>query len=73
MYQAFEATIDDSGAVQLNEPAKLPIGKRALIIVLNDATPSELDETTLLSEESLAESWNRPEEDAAWAYLKSEQ
>ena len=29
------------------------------------------DECCLLSEKSLAEAWNRPEEDAAWAYLQS--
>jgi hypothetical protein len=72
MYQAFEATIDQSGFVHLNESVQLPAGRRALVIVLDDAPTSELDETALLSEESLAESWNRPEEDAAWAYLQSE-
>lgn len=27
-------------------------------------------ETIILSEETLAKDWNRPEEDAAWAYLQ---
>jgi hypothetical protein len=27
-------------------------------------------ETALLSEKALAEDWNRPEEDAAWAHLQ---
>jgi uncharacterized protein (DUF433 family) len=29
--------------------------------------------TSLLSEESLGEDWNRPEEDEAWSHLQSEQ
>ena len=72
MYQAFEATIDQTGNVQLNESVRLSAGRRALVIVLDDARQGASDETALLSEESLAESWNRPEEDAAWAYLQSE-
>jgi hypothetical protein len=72
MYQAFEATIDQAGNIRLNESINLPTTRRALVIVLDDATEPQLDETALLSEESLAESWNRPEEDAAWAYLQSE-
>ena len=31
-----------------------------------------VNEEALLSEAALAEDWNRPEEDAAWAYLQSE-
>ena len=72
MYQAFEATIDQTGTIRLNESIQLPSTRRALVIVLDDATGPQIDETALLSEESLAESWNRPEEDAAWAYLQSE-
>jgi hypothetical protein len=73
MYQAFQATIDNSGAIRLDEQVQLPLGKKALIIVLDDGNESEFDDTALVSEESLAESWNSPEEDAAWAYLQSEQ
>jgi hypothetical protein len=72
MYQAFEATIDQQGNVHLNESLQLPTNRRALVIVLDDAKLPQLDETALLSEESLAEGWNRPEEDAAWAHLQSE-
>ena len=32
---------------------------------------SRVNEEALLSEAALAEDWNRPEEDAAWAYLQS--
>jgi hypothetical protein len=78
MYQAFEATIDQTGSVRLKESIRLQAPRRALVIVLDDAmqgadaTQVATDETALLSEASLAESWNRPEEDAAWAYLQSE-
>ena len=30
---------------------------------------AEVAETALLSEEALAEDWDRPEEDEAWSYL----
>jgi hypothetical protein len=29
-----------------------------------------IPETALLSEQALAEDWNRPEEDAAWSHLQ---
>lgn len=32
-----------------------------------------VSETALLSEQSLSVDWNRPEEDAAWAHLQSDQ
>lgn len=70
MYQTFEATIDDDGAVRLNEPAQLPAGRRALVVVMEDVPV--FNEAYLLSEASLAVDWNRPEEDAAWAHLQSE-
>lgn len=72
MYQAFEATIDQAGNVRLNESLHFSVPRRALVIVLNDAASPVVDETALLSEEALGVDWNRPEEDAAWAYLLSE-
>lgn len=72
MYQAFEATVDQLGHIQLKEPVRLPTCSRVLVVVLDEVANLETDETALLSEQSLAEVWNRPEEDAAWAYLQSE-
>jgi len=69
MYQAFDAIIDQSGNIQIDEPVKLPPGCRAIVIVLDDVAISD---TALLGEDSLARSWNRPEEDAAWAYLQTD-
>jgi hypothetical protein len=71
MYQAFEARIDKAGNVQLAEGIQLPAERRAIVIVLDDSPPV-FNEAYLLSEASLAVDWNRPEEDAAWAYLQSE-
>lgn len=71
MIQTLEAVIDEQGRVRLLESAKVTSPCRALVTILTDE-PAELkDETALLSEAALAEDWNRPEEDAAWAYLQS--
>ena len=72
MYQAYEATIDQAGIVHLPKGVEFTGVRRVLIVILDDNAAHELDEAALLSEESLAESWNRPEEDAAWAYLQPE-
>jgi hypothetical protein len=71
VYQTFEATIDASGNIQLKESVRLPEGRRALVVVLEDVAAPAFNETAILSEASLAVDWNRPEEDAAWAYLQS--
>jgi hypothetical protein len=71
MYQAFEATIDAAGNVQLKEHVQFPATRRALVLVLDEAAAPVFNETALLSEAALAVDWNRPEEDAAWAYLQS--
>ena len=72
MYQAFEATIDQTGRIQLNEPVQLPFARRALVIVLDETSAPLPNEAYLVSEASLAVDWNRPQEDAAWAHLQSE-
>ena len=68
MLQTVEATIDEQGNVRLLEPIQLLKPRRVFVTIL----PSEIDisETALLSEASLAEDWNRPEEDAAWSHLQ---
>jgi hypothetical protein len=71
MYQAFEATIDSAGNVQLKEQVQFAAARRALVLVLDEAAGPLFNETALLSEAALAVDWNRPEEDAAWAYLQS--
>jgi hypothetical protein len=70
MKQTFEAIIDEQGLVHLLEPVRLPGARRALVTILEEAPSNHSSETALLSETSLAEDWNRPEEDAAWAHLQ---
>jgi hypothetical protein len=73
MIRTLEAVIDEHGLVRLLEDIHLPAGRRALVTVLEDEPSSHLAETALLSEKALAEDWNRPEEDAAWAHLQQAQ
>jgi hypothetical protein len=69
MLRTLEAVIDGQGNVRLTEPVDLPAGQRALVIILNESA-IDVAETALLSEQSLAEDWNRPEEDEAWSHLQ---
>ncbi len=69
MIQTVEAIVDERGAVRLLEPVQLDRRHRALVTILADE-PSEAHETALLSVASLAQDWNRPEEDAAWSHLQ---
>ena len=63
-----EAVIDEQGNVKLLEPVRPTSVRRALVTILEEEPVAE---TTLLSEAALAEDWNRPEEDEAWAHLQS--
>lgn len=68
MLKNVEATIDEQGNVKLLEPIQLSKPERAFVIIFSEE--SDIPETALLSEESFAEHWLRPEEDAAWEHLK---
>ena len=70
MIRTLEAIIDEDGTVRLIEDIRLPVGRRALVTVLEDEPAAHPAETALLSEAALGEDWNRPEEDAAWAHLQ---
>jgi len=69
MSQTLEATIDTKGRVTLHEDIELEKKRRALVTILDEDPKVEISETALLSEESLAEDWNKPEEDQAWQHL----
>lgn len=69
MPQTLEAVIDEQGQVCLAEPVRLPAGRRALVIIL-DEPAANAGETALLSEPALAEDWDRPEEEKAWSHLQ---
>ncbi len=71
MIQTVEAIIDEAGRVQLLETIQLKEARRALVTILEEEPTVKVSETALLSEQSLAEDWMMPEEDAAWSHLQS--
>lgn len=73
MLRTIEAIIEPDGRVRLLEAVELSGTRRALVTLLEEAAEEAAGEVTaLLSEPALAEDWNRPEEDAAWAHLQPE-
>ncbi len=70
MIQTVEAVIDQDGQVHLAEEIRLPASRRALVTILEEKPVTIGSETALLSELSLAEDWNTPEEDEAWSHLQ---
>ena len=73
MIKTVEAVIDDQGRVRLLEPVKIVRTQRALVTILEEEPAPDLQEVTRLSENVLAEDWNRPEEEAAWSHLQKGQ
>ena len=71
--QTIEAVIDETGKVRLLEDIRLPFGRRALVTILEEESDLPPAELACVSEAALAEDWNRPEEDAAWAHLQQGQ
>jgi len=70
MIRTAEAVIDEHGVVRLLEPVEVAGVRRALVTILDEEPTSLMHETAIVSERSLAEDWNRPEEDAAWSHLQ---
>ncbi|HJR08874.1 MAG TPA: hypothetical protein VJ842_16570 [Pyrinomonadaceae bacterium] len=70
MIQTIKAVVDEQGRVRLLEEIKLTGVRRALVTILEEAPDTEASETALLSEQALAEDWQRPEEDEAWSHLQ---
>lgn len=70
MIQTLEAIIEPNGRVLLLESVNLTESRRALVTILEDEPAQPVSTTALLSEPSLAEDWNRPEEDEAWSHLQ---
>jgi len=76
MPKTVEAVVDEHGHIRLLEPLNLHASQRVLVTVLENAPEADTrtaSETALLSEEALAEDWNRDEEDEAWKHLQPEQ
>jgi len=73
MIRTVEAVIDEDGNVRLLEPVCPPTARRALVTILEEGPVAQVSESALLSEEALAQDWNRPEEDEAWSHIQPEQ
>lgn len=67
MLKSLEAVIDENGEVRLTKPVRLPHACRAIVTIIQEDGTSEI---ALLSENSLARDWSRPEEDEAWSHLQ---
>ena len=71
MLKSVEVIIEKNGQVRLLEPLKPGLRYRAILTII-DEKPDEIAETVLLSEVTLSEDWNRPEEEKAWAHLQKD-
>ena len=74
MLQTVPAEIDASGEVRLLEQIVLDGPRRALVTILDqhvaESPPPSDRDSAILSQDALAQDWNRPEEDAAWSHLQ---
>ncbi len=70
MIQTIGAIIDERGNVRLLKAVQLAEARRALVTILEEQPIPCFSETALLSEQSLGQEWNRPEEDEAWSHLQ---
>jgi len=70
MLQTYEALVDKDGNLRLLESVRLPADRRELVVMLDEKPTGRHSETALLSEQSLAEDWNRPKEDEARSHLQ---
>lgn len=62
--------IPKSGWVLEKFTKRIDLSEVSRSSTLQGKTSMEVSETALLSEEALAEDWDRPEEDAAWSHLQ---
>ncbi len=58
--------------VRLPENVRMPNARQAFVNILEEKPAAQTSEATLLSEAALAEDWEHPEEDEAWAHLQQE-
>lgn len=68
MLKTIKASIDKDGNVHLDERISLKRTRKALVTILDEENSPE--DITLVSEESLRNEWDNPEEDKAWAHLQ---
>jgi len=65
-----EAVVGPEGGVRLLQSVHIQASRRALVTILDEAPIGDNLENALLSECSLSEDWNRPEEEDAWSHLQ---
>jgi hypothetical protein len=70
MIRTVEAIVDEHGVVRLLAPIQLHGPCRAILAVDDGGAGAGANDLARLSEASLAQDWNRPEEDAAWSHLQ---
>jgi hypothetical protein len=69
MIKTVEVIIDEQRNVTLLERVR-PAGARRALVTILEESPSEAAESALLSEPTLAEGWNRLEDDDACSHLQ---
>lgn len=72
MIHTYQAIINQEGSVLPLKTLKFNEPKRAILIVFDKEFEDsfyEKSDSYIMSESTLANDWNRPEEDEAWAYL----
>lgn len=69
--QSIQAVIEPNGQIRFPKDVRLTKPMKAIITFLGEE--SEMRFTELASEKSLAEDWNKPEEDQAWTHLQAAQ
>ena len=70
MIRTVEAIVDEHGIVRLLGPIRLHGPCRAILAVDDGVAVPGAHALARLSEASLAQDWNRPEEDAAWSHFQ---
>jgi hypothetical protein len=68
MHKTIEGVVDENGTIRLLEKFTLTKHQRVLVTVFEEDEEfvGGVPVTALLAEKSLAEYWDRPEEDEAW-------
>ncbi len=72
MLKTIQAVVEKDGSVRLLEKVQLEHASRALVTILDREDILNSLESSLVSEQSLAVDWNRPEEDEAWKHFQRE-
>ncbi len=81
MPKTVEVVVGEDGSIHLPDSITLKRDQRVLVTILEEENETEQGsktelsprETTLLSEDSLAEDWTREEEEEAWKHLQPDQ